>query len=127
MNMLLSKLIALTLMLLISLQGVAATRMSFCNNLLKTNAEEKNVSSITCHQDAAGAFHTQHNKQDCNDKVACKTACATLCSNLGAMTAIESNIHPLTFLSATISIRILHQSYASITLPSPQRPPISLS
>jgi hypothetical protein len=127
MNIRFPQLIALILMLLISLQSVAVTRMSFCKNLLKANVEEKNVSSITCHQDAAGVFHTQHNKQDCNDKVACKIVCATLCSNLGAMTAIESNIYPLTFPSATLSIRILHQSYASITLPSLQRPPISLS
>jgi hypothetical protein len=46
---------------------------------------------------------------------------------VSAMTTLPSGIKPATFLASSALVSMPHQSYVSVILPSPQRPPILLS
>lgn len=120
---------ACLLLVLIPLQGIAAANMLVCNSMMQLASENK-ASAMPCHKHmvsmASEAKSTPTNHaMPC--KTACKTVCATLCASLSAMTAIPSNINPASLLAATQSLALADQTYASITLPSLQRPPILLS
>ena len=124
---------ACLLVVLIPLQGFAAANMSACNALMQvaTNqAKQQELQATACHEHMASMKNTSgdlSNHHSGKHKNACKTSCATLCSSLCAMTALPSNIKPATLQDASKAMTLLSQSYASITLPSPQRPPILLS
>ena len=124
---------ACLLVVLIPLQGFAAANMSACNALMQvaTNqAKQQELQATPCHEHMAGKTKTSgdlSNHHSGKHKNACKTSCATLCSSLCAMTALPSNIKPATLQDTSKAMTLLSQSYASITLPSPQRPPILLS
>lgn len=139
----LSHFFACLLVVLIPLQGFAAANMSACNALMQvaTNqAKQQEIQTTPCHEHMAGmtktsgdlsSNHLSYNHLSNNysgkHKNACKTSCATLCSSLCAMTALPSNIKPATLQDTSKAMTLLSQSYASITLPSLQRPPILLS
>ena len=129
----LSHFFACMLVLLIPLQGFAAANMSICNSLMQAEAnyaKQQEVQTTPCHEHMAGITKTSgdlSNNHSGKHKSACKTNCATLCSSLCAMTALPSNIKPATLQDTSKAMTLLSQSYASITLPSPQRPPILLS
>ena len=124
---------ACLLVVLIPLQGFAAANMSICNSLMQAEAsyaKQQEVQTTPCHEHMAGMTKTSgdlSNNHSGKHKSACKTNCATLCSSLCAMTALPSNIKPATLQDTSKAMTLLSQSYASITLPSPQRPPILLS
>ena len=129
---------ACLLVVLIPLQGFAAANMSACNALMQvaTNqAKQQEVQTTPCHEHMAGMTKTSgdlsnnhlSNNHSGKHKSACKTNCVTLCSSLCAMTALPSNIKPATLQDTSKAMTLLSQSYASITLPSPQRPPILLT
>ena len=124
---------ACLLVVLIPLQGFAAANMSACNALMQAaanQAKQQEVQTTPCHEHMAGITKTSgdlSNNHSGKHKSACKTNCATLCSSLCAMTALPSNIKPATSQDTSKAMTLLSQSYASITLPSPQRPPILLS
>ena len=126
------------LVVLIPLQGFAAANMSACNALMQATAnqsKQQKVIAMPCHENMVGMTKTSgdlsnnhlSNKHSGKHKSACKTNCVTLCSSLCAMTALPSNIKPATLQDTSKAITLLSQSYASITLPSLQRPPILLS
>ena len=129
----LSHFFACLLVVLIPLQGFAAANMSACNALMQATAnqpKQQKVQAIPCHEHMAGMTKTSgdlSNNHSGKHKSACKTNCVTLCSSLCAMTALPSNIKPATLQDTSKAMTLLSQSYASITLPSPQRPPILLS
>ncbi|HEY3299143.1 MAG TPA: hypothetical protein VGJ90_00065 [Methylophilaceae bacterium] len=118
-----TQLVAFILALLISLQSVAAANMSVCNSMMQTPMNEQSTAGMPCHQQMTGMYKAMHNKHGCIDKTTCKSICASF----SAMTAIPSDIRHSTFSTVSSSIRMLHQSYTSVTLPNPQRPPIFLS
>ena len=128
----LSHFFACMLVVLIPLQGFAAANMSACNALMQVaanQAKQQEVQTTPCHEHMAGMTKTSgdlSNNHSGKHKSACKTNCATLCSSLCAMTALPSNIKPDTLQDTSKTMTLLSQSYASITLPSPQRPPILL-
>ena len=121
------------LVVLIPLQGFAAANMSACNALMQAavnQAKQQGVRVMPCHEHMAGmtkASGDLSNNHSNNHNNACKTSCATLCNSLCAMTALPSNIKPATLQDTSRAMTLFSQSYASITLPSPQRPPILLS
>ena len=129
---------ACLLVVLIPLQGFAAANMSACNALMQTTAnqsKQQKVIAMPCHEHMVGMTktsgdlsnnHLNSNKSG-KHKNACKTNCATLCTSLCAMTALLGNIKPATLQDTSKVMTLLSQSYASITLPSLQRPPIFLS
>ena len=93
-------------------------------------AKQLEIQTAPCHEHMAGMTKTSgdlSNNHSGKHKSACKTSCATLCTSLCAMTALPSNIRPATLQDTSKAMTLLSQSYASITLPSPQRPPILLS
>ena len=122
-----TQLIAFILMLLISLQSVAAANVSICNSMMQAQLGEQNATAMSCHQHMAGMSKAIPNQHGCADKTICKTICATLCASFSAMAAIPNDIRPVVFSAASSSMRMLHQSYTSVTLPNLQRPPIFLS
>ena len=123
---------ACLLVVLIPLQGFAAANMSICNSLMQAEAnyaKQQEVQTRPCHEHMAGITKTSgdlSNNHSGKHKSACKTNCVTLCSSLCTMTALPSNIKPATLQDTSKAMTLLSQSYASITLPSLQRPPILL-
>ena len=133
-----SRFFACLLVVLIPLQGFAAANMSACNALMLAavnQTKQQGVRVMPCHEHMAGMTNTSgdlsnnhlDNNHSSKHKSACKTNCATLCNSLCAMTALPSNIKPATLQDTSRAMTLFSQSYASITLPSPQRPPILLS
>ena len=128
-----SRIFACLLVVLIPLQGFAAANMSACNALMQAavnQAKQQGVRVMPCHEHMAGMTKTSgdlSNNHSNKHNKACKTSCATLCNSLCAMTALPSNIKPATLQDTSRAMTLFSQSYASITLPSPQRPPILLS
>ena len=129
----LSRYFACLLVVLIPLQGFAAANMSACNALMQADvnqAKQQGVRVMPCHEHMAGMTKTSgdlSNNHSNKHNNACKTSCATLCNSLCAITALPSNIKPATLQDTSGAMTLFSQSYASITLPSPQRPPILLS
>ena len=128
-----SRFFACLLVVLIPLQGFAAANMSACNALMQAavnQAKQQGVRVMPCHEHMAGMTKTSgdlSNNHSNKHNKACKSSCATLCNSLCAMTALPSNIKPATLQDTSRAMTLFSQSYASITLPSPQRPPILLS
>ncbi len=124
---------ACLLVVLIPLQGLAAANMSICNSLMQAEMNRttlQKVQTMRCHEHMAGITNTSgalSNHHKGKHKNACKTSCAALCTSLFTMAALPSNIKPATLQDTSKAVTLLSQSYASITLPSPQRPPILLS
>ena len=129
----LSHFFACMLVVLIPLQGFAAANMSACNALMQAavnQAKQQEVIAAPCHEHMATMTKTSgdlSNNHSNKHNKACKSSCATLCNSLCAMTALPSNIKPATLQDTSRAMTLFSQSYASITLPSPQRPPILLS
>ena len=129
----LSHFFACLLVLLMPLQGFAAANMSICNSLMQAEAnyaKQQEVQTTPCHEHMAGMTKTSGNLSNNHSgkhKSSCKTSCATLCTSLCAMTGLPNNFKPATLQDTSKDMTLLSQSYASITLPSPQRPPILLS
>jgi hypothetical protein len=96
--------------------------MSACNALMQASANQTEQQAMPCHEHMAGMTKAAN-----NHKSACKISCATLCASLCGVAAIPSNIKPASLQDTAKAMTLLSQSYASITLPSPQRPPILLS
>lgn len=113
---------AYLLLVLMPLQGLAATKMAACNSLMQAEKIAKQVQNMPCHESVVDKTKFSENHKD-----TCKATCATLCASLCAMTVIPSNIKPASLLVATELVVLTNQTYTSITLPSPQRPPILLS
>ena len=132
-----SRFFACLLVVLIPLQGFAAANMLACNVLMQAavnQAKQQGVRVMPCHEHMAGMTkasgdlsNNQSHQHSGNHKNTCKTSCATLCNSLCAMTALPSNIKPAILQDTSRAMTLFSQSYASITLPSPQRPPILLS
>jgi hypothetical protein len=118
---------ACLLLVLIPLQGFAAANMSICNSMMQSHSSEQQLQAKPCHMHMAGMSKTTQNQNNCKHKDTCKTICATLCASLSVMATLPSNIKPASLQDTAKNITLLSQSYASITLPSPQRPPILLS
>jgi hypothetical protein len=113
-----SHFIACVLLVLIPLQGLAAANMSACNSIMQAEAKQANM---PCHEGMVKAEKSAEHQSPC------KAACATLCASLCVMTTLPSNFKAASFLASTALVSQPHQSYASITQPNLQRPPILLS
>jgi hypothetical protein len=122
-----SQLLAFVMIFFISLQSFAAAQMSVCNSMMQSHFSNETVSSMPCHEQMEGMTKGFADKEGKTDKTPNKSICTTLCSSLGAITVLSSNIHPTAFLAITSLLSMGYQTYTSVTLPSPQRPPILLS
>lgn len=112
------------LLVLMPLQGVAAANMSICNSMMQSNTQQliqdvQSMQNMSCHEDMAVKQAPEKQQSFC------KTICDSLCASLNAMTALPSNPPAATFLVSAQLVNFSHQSYASITQPNPQRPPIT--
>ena len=125
-------LFAYLLLVMMPLQSIAAANMLVCNSVMqgqnpKTYAAEMSASNhqannMPCHEHLASSDTT-----DSKHKNSCKSTCGALCSTLCAMTALPNGINTtLTSISSPL-VGLAEQSYASVTLPNTQRPPIFLS
>jgi roadblock/LC7 domain-containing protein len=119
-----SQFFACVLLVLIPLQGLAAANLSICNSLMQAEPKQANM---PCHEGMVKAAEKSTDSQSAKHQSQCKAACATLCASLCAMTTLPSNIQSASFLASTALAGLPHQSYASITQPNLQRPPIFLS
>ncbi len=118
------------LLVLMPMQALATANVLVCNSMMQSKVNQYNTADMPC-RDMANMveFSQQSSDKQLNPccKPTCKSICATLCASVSAVTSLQSDIKPADFLASTPLMSMLHQSYASITLPSLQRPPILLS
>jgi hypothetical protein len=122
-----SQFLAFIMIFFISLQSFSAAQMSVCNSMMQSHISNETFSTMPCHNQMDGMTKDIANKVNQTNKSPNKNICTTLCSGIGAITVFPIDIHPAAFLAISSLIQKGHQTYASITLPSPQRPPIFLS
>ncbi len=92
-------------------------------NIVKQSAElTPNV--MACHQDMHSVISEDYGQ--INQQFPHKTSGASVCVSMCALTAIPTQIQSIFALSFTQVFDYNHLSYASITLPNLQRPPIAL-
>jgi hypothetical protein len=116
---------ACMLLVLVPLQGIAATNMSICNSLMQSIAQQV-MQGMSCHDDtSSGAQLTEKHSGKHGEEDTCKTNCAALCASLNAMTVLTGMKSDTAFLISSQAVNLPQQVYVSITQPSLQRPPIS--
>ena len=125
----LSHIAACLLLVLLPLQGIAAANMSVCNSMsdIPKNSPQENK---PCHESMAEMVKVDtsiHAHTESSSDSSRKTTCATLCASMCAMTALTSDLKSQTLQISSQIFSPAYQSYTSITLPNPQRPPIQLS
>ena len=133
-----SHFVAYLLLALLPMQALATANMLICNSMMQANIVSKSVvdesaeltSEMPCHKTTLNEVmqnvvpdnaHDESHHQSSSHK----SSCASVCANMCALTAMPANIHSTFALNFTQTFDFNHQSYASITLPNPQRPPIA--
>jgi hypothetical protein len=113
---------AYLLLVLMPLQGFAASNMSICNSMMQVETSSlKQMHHMPCHKHMANVADTQ----SCKHKNACKANCAALCASLSGPTALPNDVKPIALLVTSTALVGYTQTYVSITQPNLQRPPIS--
>lgn len=137
-----SHFVAYLLLALLPMQALATANMLICNSMMQANIVNKSVvdesaeltSEMPCHKtmqnvvsdNAHDKSHHQNSHQPSSQESSShKSSCASVCANMCALTAMPVNIQSTFALNFTQTIDFNHQSYASITLPNLQRPPIA--
>jgi hypothetical protein len=126
-----SYIFAYLLLALMPLQSIAAANMLVCNSMMQSHSSPEQQ-GMACHKhmastEKAGNHETNIAHSTDTHKTTCKSTCGTLCSTLCAMTALASNINTTINANSSPLLRLADPSYASVTLPNSQRPPIFLS
>lgn len=122
-----ARLFAYLLLVLLPLQSMAAAHMLVCNSMIHTQAYHSAVNtqneaeSMPCHEHMASKTASNDNSKHCKD------TCGALCASLCALTALSGNTYSFLSLHSSTLVSPAEQSYASVTLPNSQRPPIFLS
>lgn len=109
------------------LQAIAAASLSICNSVMQSHEPVSKQVNMPCHEGMVTSVEKTTDKPTEKHKNQCKAACATLCASLCAMSVLSSNIKPVAMLAATQALSFADQTYASITQPKLQRPPIFVS
>lgn len=122
-----SHLFVYLLLAIMPLQAVAAANMLVCNSMMQTESNQQQLETMPCHEEMTSVAADIENPMHGKHQGSCKTNCATLCSSLCAMTALPIDIKSALLPVSDLLVSSTHQTYASITLPSLQRPPILLS
>ena len=112
---------ATILLILMPLQALATANMLVCNSMMQSNAAKQSTqvasSAMPCHQHMS--------KSEPNGKLPCKSSCANICVSLCAISAMPALNLSSFALNLMQVFDVNHQTYASITLPNLQRPPIT--
>jgi len=112
-------------------QSQFATKVETQKTAYKEVAVEIHATKVMpCHQPMTNLSKVEqlktHNKtHGDNHKSPYKSNCASICANMCALTAIPGAVHSVFALNLTQLFSLNHQSYASITQPNLQRPPIA--
>lgn len=125
-----SRVFAYALLLIMPLQGIAAANMLVCNSTMQMqqlHQAPEQADSMPCHAHMKQATVHADAAADHGKSTPCKTSCNTLCANLCAIAALPTSNKAAMLPSVAALIGAVDFPYASITLPSLQRPPIFLS
>jgi len=137
-----SHFVAYLLLALLPMQALATANMLICNSMMQANIVSKSVvdesveltSEMPCHKTIQNEAvqnivpdnaHDKSHHQNSHQPSSHKSSCASVCANMCALTAMPANIQSTFALNFTQTFDFNHQSYASITLPNLQRPPIA--
>lgn len=136
-----SHFVAYLLLVLMPMQALATANMLVCNSIMQStnvnlnakNAQQlpsqsieqsinQSLAAMPCHQQM-----TKKSTQQSTSKATCKSICASLCANLCGLTAMQVQIQSIFAVNLAQTFDFSVQTYASITQPNLQRPPILLS
>lgn len=118
---------AYLLLVLMPMQALATANMLVCNSMMQANivkqSAELTSNVMPCHQDSHSMV-SENSEHVNHQQLPHKSSCASVCANICALTAMPAQIQSTFALNFTQAFDFNHQSYASITLPNLQRPPI---
>ncbi|HSI38519.1 MAG TPA: hypothetical protein VK946_05560 [Methylotenera sp.] len=115
------------LLALMPLQSMAAANMLICNSMMQAETSKQALHTMPCHEHMTSPAASIDQSTEDDHPSASKTNCTALCSNLCGMVALQIDIKSALLPVSTLLISTTHPAYASITLPSLQRPPIFLA
>jgi hypothetical protein len=128
-----SYIFAYLLLALMPLQSIAAANMLVCNSMMQAN-DSKLQQSMPCHEQMLDSAKTDDHQAQTSIQTKTphstdthKSTCSTLCSTLCAVSVLADNINTTITTNTSPLAGLAEQSYASVTLPNTQRPPIFLS
>ena len=118
---------ACLLLVLMPIQALASANMLVCNALMQSQMnqqdevkiEAQSARDMPCHQ----TVNTTQTKN--SNETPCKDTCALMCANMFFVSAMPTHTQLSFALNVLQKCDFDHISYASITQPSLQRPPIS--
>lgn len=109
------------------MQALATANMLVCNSIMQANivkqSAELTPNVMACHQDMHSVV--SEDSGHINQQLPHKSSCVNMCANMYAL-IVMPQIQSIFALSFTQVFDYNHLSYASITLPNLQRPPIAL-
>ena len=114
---------ACLLLVLMPLQALAAANMLVCNSMMQSQVAKQSVNEMPCHQHMTNLAVSNEAKSGSSQPSPCKASCASIC----AMIAMPSSMQSTFALNFIQLFDFNSQTYASITQPNLQRPPILLS
>ena len=122
---------AYLLLVLMPLQAIAGANMLVCNSMtqahtlssLQTQTQTQDQILLTdampCHQKIDSVVTEK------SSSYPCKASCASVCANMGAVIALTAPMQLSFALNTNHGFSFNNFSYASITQPNLQRPPIT--
>lgn len=117
--------IAWVLMVFLPLQAFASANMFICQSMMPIQLvahTEPVAASMPCH-----THHASQTIQDSyQNQSPCQSECAAICVGMCSLIAFPVNFNSLTMLKQQQVHETVYISYASVVLPNPHRPPISL-
>lgn len=117
------------LLVLMPMQALATANMLVCNSMMQANIVKQSAKPtsnvMSCHQETHSAI-SEDSEHVNHQQLPYKSSCASVCANMCALTAMPTQAQSTFALNFTQAFDFNNQSYASITLPNLQRPPIAL-
>ncbi len=127
-----NRLCAYVLLAVLPLQGIAAANLLVCNSVMQVTTTAAIASTATqnvmpCHEPLSNMVN-QHTSDNNHSSVPmCKSTCNAICASMNAFASPQMQATQAPRAILQIATQFVQSFYASITLASLQRPPITLS
>lgn len=128
------RLCAYLLLAVLPLQGIAAANLLVCNSVMQVSsttvstASETTHSAMPCHE-TSNITQQNISTSDTHHSPApmCKSSCNAICASMSAFAPAQTQSAQAPHTKLPTNTQFVQSFYASITLASLQRPPITLS
>jgi hypothetical protein len=120
------------LLVVMPLQGIAAANLLICNSVMQASPADLIVAKTSynatpCHAQSDKATDVSTTDSRHSPIPMCKSTCNAICASMSAFVTPQMQTAQAPHAKLQIATQLVQSFYASITLASLQRPPITLS